>query len=386
MSSSGPTTPRKVQQILSDLNDPLSAFAKAAADQQQKVKLAFSSAAANLSLAGSNNTHTPLFENSTASSSIKPIGTSVGYQSGDPLQIMTQEFLNKCRVIPLDANRLGNNVLSIQQCAENGAWKHVVGISSRMMSMPDQQGQFNTTNGSLTLVIKLRLEGLFRMKMFDDIILETNKIILAEEARLEPLYLSNFNQDTVLDCDLSIAMKVLLYDVTAMTGHYDEAMENLFVLKDSLLKHCKYTKPDLAKSNIVNIRNIDFWLWRVRSTIVNAATRQRQWRIAVNELLSMISDLHQLRNDYSTKNSDNIIDVISKPLVVLLCRLSRAYLQIGNIQAASDYYSKANDFLNKFQTSPPEEDPVVAQANLTKGLLLFATSQVRSHKLPIVVD
>lgn len=60
--------------------------------------------------------------------------------------------------------------------------------ASAKLITPDQPGYHG---GMMNLVMMLRLEGLFRMKMFDELIVEANKIITAEDSRLQPYFEDN---------------------------------------------------------------------------------------------------------------------------------------------------------------------------------------------------
>lgn len=79
-------------------------------------------------------------------------------------------------------NQVAPNPSGVQLFARAHAWEHVVNASSKLIT-PDQPGH---GGGVMSLVMKLRLEGLFKMKMFDELLFEASKILSAEEARLEP--------------------------------------------------------------------------------------------------------------------------------------------------------------------------------------------------------
>ena len=123
------------------------------------------------------------------------------------------------------------NPSGVQVFARAHAWEHVVHASSKLITA-DQPG-FN--GGILSLVMKLRLEALFRTKMFDELILEATKILAAEESRLIQFFTND--EVTILECDLLIAMKLLLSEVKALMGRYEEALEQLYLLKTLLTKY-----------------------------------------------------------------------------------------------------------------------------------------------------
>jgi len=92
------------------------------------------------------------------------------------------------RTTPLDPRTVVPNPSGVQLFARAHAWEYVVSASSKLIT--NEQPGFS--GGMLSLVMKLRLEGLFRMKMFDELITEASKILVSEETRLQ----SYFNGDT----------------------------------------------------------------------------------------------------------------------------------------------------------------------------------------------
>jgi hypothetical protein len=76
------------------------------------------------------------------------------------------------------------NPSGIQLFARAHTWNHVVQSSAKLITA-DQPGYHA---GSMSLVMMLRLEGLFRMKMFDELLVEANKIIITEDTRLQPYF------------------------------------------------------------------------------------------------------------------------------------------------------------------------------------------------------
>jgi len=255
----------------------------------------------------------------------------------DPFDEMVNRFLSLCRTTPMDVSSITFTVSGIQLFARSHAWRQVVESSNSLIN----KDQLGLTGGVLTLVMKLRLEGLFRLKMFDELIVEASKILQTEENRLSEIV--DTHPSDPIDCDLLIAMKLLLCEIKALTGQSEEALEQLYILLHTL----QSTNLSYLISNAL------FWTWRVRSAIVNASTRQRQWRVALTELLAMATDistclseckqwkldrkLDSQLDDELDKQISRLINEFSKAYIVLLCRLSRAYLQIGNITASIAY-------------------------------------------------
>jgi hypothetical protein len=151
--------------------------------------------------------------------------------------------------------------------------------------------------------------------------------------------------------------------VKALMGRYDEALEQLYTLRAILESH---------SSSIESYRRIlhaDYWIWKIRSGIINAAIRQRQWRIAISEIQSMISELRKHQTGYARR-----------PLILLLCRLSRAYLQMGNIDASIDSCEAAEVIYH----STDAADDISQQVQLARALIRFASNDVSSQRFLVV--
>uniref|UniRef100_A0A7S0SYE5 Uncharacterized protein n=1 Tax=Chromulina nebulosa TaxID=96789 RepID=A0A7S0SYE5_9STRA len=294
----------------------------------------------------------------------------------DPFDEMVNRFLSLCRTTPMDVSSITFTVSGIQLFARSHAWRQVVESSNSLIS----KDQLGLTGGVLTLVMKLRLEGLFRLKMFDELIVEASKILQTEENRLSEIV--DTHPSDPIDCDLLIAMKLLLCEIKALTGQSEEALEQLYILLHTL----QSTNLSYLISNAL------FWTWRVRSAIVNASTRQRQWRVALTELLAMATDistclseckqwkldrkLDSQLDDELDKQISRLINEFSKAYIVLLCRLSRAYLQIGNITASIAYCDQATNEVDKLSSQIDGTfHEVSCQVNLTRGLTRFSLNK-----------
>lgn len=203
--------------------------------------------------------------------------------------------------------------------------------------------------------MKLRLESLFRLKMFDELTAEATGIILSEEQRLSTSH--EDNSSSTLNCDLILSLKLLVAEVKALMGRYEESMESIYCIQEMLRKHGE--SPSHHR-----ILHSDFWYWRTRCAVVNAATRQRQWRIALSELFAMYNDITILTGDPVSHH---------RPRFILLCRIFRAFLQIGDVSTARDIYEQ----LSKEGTEVGEklDSDLVDQIDLVHGLLLFSAEQ-----------
>ena len=67
---------------------------------------------------------------------------------------------------------------------------------------------------------------------------------------------------TILECDLLIAMKLLLSEVKALMGRYDEALEQLYILRELLTKHSTGISifNTMIAVTIVSLDGYIFWV------------------------------------------------------------------------------------------------------------------------------
>jgi len=234
--------------------------------------------------------------------------------------------------------------------AQASAWRYVVDLSEELLSASTTTSPVG--QDGLSFVVRMRLEGLFRMKMFDELILEATKILQLERQSLE----KNGG------LDVTTALQLLLVEVLSLTGRGDEAMSRLHLLK-SFLK---------SPNSPYNSR---YWLWKTKSSIVNCSIRMRLWRSAVAELTSMLDEVESSRVAPPRQGwSEADLAGIAKAETILLCRLSRIMLQMGSIKAAVRYCERATKSLHR---GGLESDDAAEHVELAKGLVHFAQDQVR---------
>ena len=244
-------------------------------------------------------------------------------------------FLSKCRTVPLNPESVPCSLAGLKVFAQASAWKYVVEMSGKLLA----QSESPTTFG-LSFVLRTRFEGLFRMKMFDELTHEATKILEQEAAK------SNKNMDVVL------ALRLLIAEILSLTGRGEEALTELSVLKRGL--------GEDGGSN-------PLWLWRTKNSIVNVAIRMRLWRTAIGEMMGMLSDVGEAAKAGGTE--------YAKAEIVLLCRLSRAMLQIGAVKAGVAYFQQAKERLGELEsrTEPgAAESDLAEHVQLTSGLVLFS--------------
>lgn len=255
-------------------------------------------------------------------------------------------FLSNCRTIPLDPSTVPATPSGLQTFARASAWQYVVTLSAQLMQ---EQGPYSDRHqGHIPTVLKLRLEGLFRMKMFDELTAEAGQILDVEmkRQRLESAPERSF--------DLTNAMHLLQAEVLSMTGRGDEASTQLHALLHRLAQSAE---PSAA-----------FWSWKTRNCLVNAAVRQRQWRAAMGLLMDMLGEIRRAREGGGPSVED-----ATRAEIVLLCRLSRTMLQLGAIRAGVGFCRQAEE---RFAALGREQDDVGHHVELARGLVMFSQDQV----------
>ena len=283
----------------------------------------------------------------------------------------------------------------MQTCANARAWKNALQISSNIMVLNGKIGleyilipNANNANSNemkrvlvMSPVLKLRLEGLFRLKLFDEVIEEINSALTnasnltslpsstsaisptsSDQSSHEPIR-CNITQEMKyaaviphLDFDTLMILNMMTIEVRLVTGRTEEAMEELGLLKQQLYIDPMKVK-EIKQSEWSRILKGYYWYWVVVMSLCNACCRQRQWRICITELTNMLKDIVQLRvllvgihkesgdasvpeeggEEQSQSQSRNGFTVLMKQLyinisnteIIVRCRLCRLLLHVS---------------------------------------------------------
>lgn len=263
----------------------------------------------------------------------------------DPFDLAVKQFLSQCRTMPANTSSSYQGIQGLLELAAGGAWTKVVEICT---SNPEYQ-LYKSSSEDLTLHWQLRLEGMFRLKMFDEIGQDTNTILNEEDGALGSSDSHN---------NISLAMRLLSCEIKIMTGRCDEAVEQLLLLRKSLVeKEFPGRIP---------------WDLRFQCAIVNAYIRMRQWRLAVLELRNALADI------------DLKFEVASHALnakLSVLCLLARVLLQVGAIEASAHCCEQAWTLFSTHvgHAIPQETDEIACfvwtQIYTTRGLTFFGSDQ-----------
>lgn len=203
---------------------------------------------------------------------------------------------------PLREDSVTQDINGLQKLAKEFYWQSVANLSEKLLS---EQGK--VPEHLLSRVSGMRFEALYRMKLYDDLANEVSSLLVDEERKFksdpDP---KKFNYNVI------VSTRLLLNDIKLMTGRSEEAVEQLNSMKLWLL--------NIEPSNI-----IFFWLWQVKSHLVNGFIRLRNWKGASLELNGMLNELQgRIQACNHTEDRTNLL----KGQIILLTRLARLLFQV----------------------------------------------------------
>lgn len=155
-------------------------------------------------------------------------------------------------------------------------------------------------------------------------------------------------------------MTILLAETQLTTGHGNEALGHLLVRRLTNRQQEPVDKQMIA------------WNQKLTLSIVNMFLRQHQWSNALAELKSILTDLK------TSSFSVGIVEILDEGAlyeVLLLCKLARVEIHIGDIISAERYLQFAKEAMIRAGSGTlcsSVEDYLV----LTGGVLLQAKDQV----------
>lgn len=112
------------------------------------------------------------------------------------------------------------------------AWNKVVTLSSKLC-----RNESPVVDNKINLCYQYRFEGLFRMKMYDDLLHETSGILSEEESKLRKLLHSQVSTESTMvstDCtaelraayNITFSMRIFIVEVKLMTGRSQEVVNS----------------------------------------------------------------------------------------------------------------------------------------------------------------
>jgi hypothetical protein len=214
-----------------------------------------------------------------------------------------------CRKAPITAESISQDFNGLVKSAQSFYWPHVLKLSEKLLLQEDLPEQL------LSTITRLRFEALYRMKLYDDLANEVTIILNDEEAKNGDASPAEFNYNII------VSMRLLLNDIKLMTGRSEEAVEHLNAMKRWLVS--------VTSDNTTSNNSALFWLWQVRSHIVNGYIRLRNWRAASLEINSMLNDL-QTRVLACPGSSAEDRSLLVQAQIVMLTRQARMLFQVSN--------------------------------------------------------
>ena len=166
--------------------------------------------------------------------------------------------------------------------------------SGKMVTEADFEA---TGNDSLSTTLQLRFEGLFRMKLFDDLSFEISKVLGSEVSYMEDSAANISEKKQAPAVYKIVSLTVLLCEIKSLTGRGTEALEQLYKLRTNL--------GIMANDRAINSDSItiQWWQMKIWNQIINALLRQRQWHLALHELAQLLLETRQLRDQLSVKKA-----------------------------------------------------------------------------------
>lgn len=264
------------------------------------------------------------------------------------------------RKSPVHYESIPKTSLGLKMLVEACAWKQVVELSSILIAQENGNNMINNFTVDIPLLLKLRWEGLFHCKMFDEILLEVGK----EADSIHKVTLDKSNYNSTCN-DVSILLHILLSEVKVMTGHADDALRELYKIKEDLLPFTSgHETVDNAAKHVL--------LRRTNTSIINALIRQRLWRRAISELQIMLESTEKLLEQLSYQDTSPSILTTRKSLlltiVALQCRLARTLLQIGARVLSAKYVALARSCVD---SNTIECVDIVDHVYFAEGLVAF---------------
>jgi hypothetical protein len=181
---------------------------------------------------------------------------------------------------------------------------------------------------SLSVVFTFRMIGLFRLKMLDELQQETSAVLAMEESKLLT-HLTGVETvvetvrggigtflgyprpaSDVFRVDNIVSLQLLFVEVKVVTGHGDEALNLLYMLKQwlSTPTPTPTTTPADSATTAGSGLGTDMrvgsrvlmWKWKVSWCLINVLLRQRLWRQGIKEMITMLDEIQLLKDSYTS--------------------------------------------------------------------------------------
>lgn len=273
------------------------------------------------------------------------------------LEKLSTSFLAKCSVPPLNLTKVPKNLNGLDILVQCNAWKYCIDLVEPMIT---NSGDISSTSD---ILLKYKLQGLYRMKQFDNLLVEISKIIAHEESLT-----NKANMDAV------ISMKLLLADIKILTAQGEDAIQQMYLILHWLQDMKEFPEKYSNSKSI----DVDWWLWRAKGVILSAKIWLKLWRSAYDDMISMLNDIRsQISNSCVNGSLDDQppITLIQAEIVMHL-RISRLLLNIGSLKVSQHYYNNALVLADTYTESLHSYNEqchlsIKCQISVTAGLIAF---------------
>jgi hypothetical protein len=188
---------------------------------------------------------------------------------------------------------------NLQLLMKNNSWQNVINLTSKIITE-----SATLYDEGYCLVLSMRFESLFRLKMYDDLNVEVS-------SALETLNDSfSERKDNPFLIGFIYSVKMLQCEIKMMTGHSIEAMEQIAFVRTWLRGNAGVFRQELS-----------YWEWQSTCHLINCNIRSRNWKNSIRVMRQMLVDLRAL------EEASNHFAYLSK--VVVLLRLSKLLLQVS---------------------------------------------------------
>lgn len=292
------------------------------------------------------------------------------------------------RSIPLKVNDVPGSLDGLIALRRNHSWQDAYKLSSMLMNAPNVRNLLTVQDKEH--ITRIRFETLFRLKLYDELIVELTQELSILESDTGGL------TDRAFNCLHSY--RLLLQEVRLVTGHGHGALESLLQLQHSLKRT---STPSVWTT---------YWRWQTHLHIINAHIRLRAWPRGLLELRKLQKEVHGESGHGSPSGSNSATTPRSRLLheeekcdllaaqIIVSCRIVKLLLQMGALTQAQQEYTTITGYLafgsDAGASSSSGSGGLLAQYPslqgdlylqslllLTQGLLQYAEEKVREVKL-----
>ncbi len=222
-------------------------------------------------------------------------------------------FIYFFSVQPINLSTIPHTLEGVIKLAKEHGWQYVVEFTSKILLESPQ-----LTDQERSHLSALRYEGLFRLKMYDEMSIEITQSFLDANLTLSDSFPV---VESMHQLDLFVSLQLLTLEVKLMSGHGQDALESLnkqFNWLENRLKNVDGSDSSLRCRET-------YWKWHTNCHIINNYIRCRNWKSAIRAMRDLTVELKTLI-DHSNEEKEKS-DLVAAQ-IVLLCRSAKLLLQV----------------------------------------------------------